>query len=248
MTQKPLFFVGLHQPANAGQFARCMVSVNRLEHRKSDFQVNDWIMDSGAFTRISTGRGHMPVKDYARQIERWSRCGNMMAAVTQDWMCEAFILGITGLTVEDHQRLTLERYAQLREAVGSTVYVMPVLQGYTPEEYVTHVRQYGAELGKGAWVGVGSVCKRNASPGSVERVLWAIHDERPDLRLHGFGLKRTALQSGVANSLLYSCDSMAWSYAARKAGRDANGPGEAHRYVEQIERMPVQAMLWSVQE
>jgi hypothetical protein len=38
------------------------------------------------------------------------------------------------LTVADHQRLTIERYdALLAEDTG--VYIMPVLQGYSPAEY-----------------------------------------------------------------------------------------------------------------
>ena len=84
---RPLFFVGLHKPQHAWRFERCMVSVNVLEHRRGDFAVQDWILDSGAFTRITTRRGHMLVADYADQLSRWSRCGNLLAAVCQDWMC-----------------------------------------------------------------------------------------------------------------------------------------------------------------
>ena len=41
------------------------------------------------------------------------------------------------------------------------VYIMPVLQGYKPEEYIEHLNMYGSRPSLGAWVGVGSVCKRN---------------------------------------------------------------------------------------
>jgi hypothetical protein len=220
-----------------------MVSVNRLEHRKSDFRPQEWILDSGAFTRIARGIGHMEVEAYARQIQRWARCGNLVAAVSQDYMCEPFILGITGSTVAEHQRLTIQRYRLLRNWVGDT-YIMPVLQGYTPREYQAHIEDYGDDLSAGAWVGIGSVCKRNGSPRQVEVLLSAIAEVRPDLRLHGFGLKRTALESHLVNELLYSCDSMAWSYAARKEGRNANDPLEAHRYVSQLATMPVQGGLF----
>lgn len=154
-------------------------------------------------------------------------------------MCEPFVLAQTGLTVPDHQRLTIERYDTLLSEC-LPVYLMPVLQGYQPREYVAHIRQYGDRLQSGAWVGVGSVCKRNTHTGSVEDVLLAIYQERPDLRLHGFGLKLTALRSGVVNDLLYSCDSQAWSYAARRHGRDANSPLEAERYRQQVVTLPVQ--------
>ena len=43
------------------------------------------------------------------------------------------------------------------------------------------------------WVGVGSVCNRNRNPAAIAHILSALQDERPDLRFHGFGVKRTVL-------------------------------------------------------
>jgi hypothetical protein len=51
----------------------------------------------------------------------------------------------TGLTVEEYQRLTIERYDELL-VCRTGVYILPVLQGYQPEEYVSHIRQYGDRL------------------------------------------------------------------------------------------------------
>lgn len=237
-------------PNHAQHFDAAFVSVNRLRGRKSHFPVGDWIMDSGAFTEIAThGRYRHDVGEYAAEIRRWSGCGNMVAAVAQDYMCEARMLAKTGLTVADHQRLTIERYdALLTEATG--VYILPVLQGYASEDYVTHVRAYGDRLALGAWVGVGSICKRNGDPRAIEAVLLAIKTERPDLRLHGFGLKSTALSSGLVRELLWSADSMAWSFAARKArhhgdkSRNSNCWREARRWVDAIANQPTQA-AWS---
>jgi hypothetical protein len=236
------FYIGLHQPADARLFDRCMVSINRIRERRSAFPAKEVIIDGAGFTEVSTHGGyrHSP-EEYAEQINHWKRKLGpaMVAAVTQDYMCEPFILGVTGLTVADHQRLTIERYDRIRLAVADA-YVMPVLQGYTPAEYVDHIRQYGERLTSGMWVGVGSVCKRNGDPRAIEDVLLAIHQARPDLRLHGFGLKKTAFGSGLVWQLLESADSLAWSYHARKQGRNANDPREAVRYLEAIRRQPVQ--------
>ena len=95
----------------------------------------------------------------------------------------------------------------------------------------------------GAWVGVGSVCKRNGSPDQVAAVLMAVKQARPDLLLHGFGLKTTALAHPFVRSMLHSADSMAWSFAARKQGRNANDWREAVRWTDAIESRPVQHML-----
>lgn len=245
------FFVGLHMTNHARHFDAAFVSVNRLRGRKSDFVVGDWIMDSGAFTTILAHGGYPhPVAEYAAQIRRWKSCGNLLAAVSQDYMCEPAMLERTGLTIAEHQRLTIERYdALLAEDTG--VYIMPVLQGYAPQDYVSHLRQYGgARLWRHAWVGVGSVCKRNGDPKAIEAVLHAIKTERPDLRLHGFGLKVTALSSPLVRELLTSADSMAWSYAARAArvrgdkSRSGNCWREARRWIEAIEARPVQS-VWS---
>jgi len=238
------FFVGLHQPSDAKRVPDSFISVNRLRDRKSDFTVGDWIMDSGAFSTILTHGGYPEgVEEYAKQINRWKQCGNLLAAVAQDYMCEPGMLKLTGLTVADHQRLTIERYDALLPLV-TDCYIMPVLQGYDPSDYVDHIRQYGERLKPGMWVGVGSVCKRNGNPGAIAEVLMAIKGDRPDLQLHGFGLKKTALQFGLVRALLHTADSMAWSYHARKNGRSANDWREARDFASKIIRMEFQRPLF----
>lgn len=230
------FFVGLHQPSDARHFDRCMISYNRLKTRKSDFQVGEWMMDSGAFTEISThGHYREGVESYAAAIVRWASCGRLVAAVSQDYMCEPMILRKTGLTIADHQRLTIERYDAIRGLVSSSIHVLPVLQGYLPDHYAAHVAAYGARLWSGMWAGVGSVCKRNGSPREMAAVLRAIKHVRPDLQLHGFGAKTTALESAEVRGLLHSADSMAWSYAARRENRNANDWREAAAFAARID-------------
>jgi hypothetical protein len=237
------FFVGLHQPSDAKHFQAAFVSVNRIRNRKKPFEVGDWIMDSGAFTEISQhGKYRHSPDEFAAQIRRWKGNGNLLAAVSQDYMCERFILDKTGMTVQEHQRLTVERYDALVEA-DTGVYIMPVLQGYVRREYRDHIAMYGDRLTHGMWVGVGSICKRNGDPIAIENVLLAIHDVRPDLRLHGFGLKTTALGSGLVRELLYTADSMAWSFSARMQGRNANDWREARDWMEKMMSRAVQAPL-----
>lgn len=233
------FFVGLHQPSDARHFDAAFISVNRLRSRKSQFMTGDWIMDSGAFTEVSThGAYRHSVAEYASEIRRWSCNGNLLAAVAQDYMCEPFIIRKTGLSVRQHQELTVERYDALTACDTGGVYIMPVLQGFLPQEYVHHIRMYGSRLAFGQWVGVGSVCKRNGDVRMIEAVLQAIKTERPDLQLHGFGLKTTALSSGLVRNLLATADSMAWSFSARKQGRNANDWREAKAWSNRITDPP----------
>lgn len=275
------FYVGLHHPHVAGNFDLAFVSINALRGRKSDFPCKTWIMDSGAFTEISThGRYRYSPERYATEIERWRSCGNMELAVAQDWMCEPWILKSVALSegvempvdwqslvvpmgefdfvarqitsaeinaarvftdemarerVRIHQQRTVERYDALKAATDAPI--MPVLQGYKPAEYLECLALYGERLTHGMRVGVGSICKRNSHPAMIEHILTLIKQKRPDLRLHGFGLKLTAVaRTNIAN-LLYSADSMAWSFAARKEGRNANDWREAKAYEERIDNL-----------
>lgn len=226
--QQPLFFIG-SSPSMARKIinpncpaAGVMVSANALRSRKSDFDVVDWILDSGAFTEVARHGGYRSeVDEYHKQICRWVNCGNLLAAVAQDWMCEPFALERTGLSVAQHQHLTIKRYDQLVR-LNPPVEIMPVLQGYQSSEYLQHLKDYGDRLSPGAWVGVGSVCRRNSKPNEVANILKTIKLVRSDLRLHGFGLKETALEFPEVRSLIYSCDSMAWSYPQKFTAGDDN--------------------------
>jgi len=228
-----IFYLGTHMVNHAKHFNTSFISVNVLRKRVSNFVVNDWILDSGAFSELSLyGHYRFPVSEYANQINRWKLCGNLITAVCQDYMCEPFMLEKTGLTIKEHQQLTIERYDELVNLTDVTI--MPVLQGYEPKDYINHLDMYGDRLTNGLRVGVGSVCKRNGNPNAIVAVLETIKKVRPDLRLHGFGLKTTALRNNYITSLLDSADSMAWSYAARKQGGNRNGLQEALDFTEKI--------------
>lgn len=236
-----MFYVGLHQPSDAKHFEHAFVSVNRIRRRKKPIGAGAWIMDSGAFTEIAThGHYRSSVADYAAEINRWADDPTLVAAVAQDYMCEPFILTKTGLTVEEHQRLTIERYDDLVALVDPRIYVMPVFQGYAVADYLHHIEMYEDRLKAGAYVGVGSICKRNTDIQQIEDILTAIKRARPDLRLHGFGLKTTALSSWVVQNCLHSADSMAWSFAARRQGRNANDWREAMDFIQRIKVKPTQ--------
>lgn len=238
------FFVGLHQPAHAKHFELACISIKRLWKRRKPVACGKVLIDSGAFTELFLhGHYRHGVETYAAELHRLHVGGviEIAAAVAQDYMCEPFILAKTGLDIAAHQRLTIERYdallVELDRLFGGKCpfHVMPVLQGFAPADYAHHVDIYGDRLTPGMWVGVGSVCKRQGDPAAVIRVLQAISWRRSDLLLHGFGVKKTSLLHSGIRALLTTADSMAWSFAARKQGRDANDWREAHRFAKIIE-------------
>ena len=92
--------------------------------------------------------------------------------------------------------------------------MIPVLQGWTPGDYVRCADAYhhaGINLAAEPLIGIGSICRRQATT-QTELILDALH-ARGLTRLHGFGIKIGGLIR--CGHLLSSADSMAWSFAAR---------------------------------
>lgn len=232
------FYLGVHHPRLAWPLTlrgfRVCLSANVLRDRVCEVPFlgcdAPWLLDSGAFTQVALQGGFSQTPQaYAAMIRTYGRTG-LIAASTQDYMVEALALRSTGLTMAQHQALTIARFDAIRDSGTDRVHLLPVLQGRHPEDYRRHLEAYGDRIGPGAWVGVGSLCKRQGRPAVIAAILDAILLDRPDLRLHGFGCKRTSLLDPQVRRRLATADSMAWSYAARFEGRDQNAWDEAGRF------------------
>lgn len=181
-----------------------------------------WALDSGAFTELSQFGGFQTSEnDYVEKVCFYAdEVGQLEWAAPQDWMCEPFMLDKTGLTVADHQKRTIASVQKLRWLCKG-VPIIPVLQGWTVADYQRHWEMYdkaGIDLETEPRIGVGSVCRRQATTEAVE-----IFAALQPLRLHGFGVKLLGLDR--LKTLLASCDSMAWSLDAR---RGQPLPGHTH--------------------
>jgi len=167
---------------------------------------------------------------------RWSvQTQNLAWAAVQDWMCEPVIRERTGLTVADHQRLTIQSYLDL-SALAPEIEWLPVLQGWQRGDYLDHVRQYeraGVRLEVLPLVGLGSVCRRQDTLMAEELIAEL---SRAGLAVHAFGIKTRGLRR-VAH-LLESSDSLAWSTRARKASAL---PGCTHEHCNNCLRF---ALRW----
>lgn len=219
------FYLGTHQPQwlSDARFARVplFVSHRRLTGRQTlPRAVGRWALDSGGFSELSLYGGWVtPPAAYVAAVRRYdAEIGNLDWAAPQDWMCEPHMLARTGLTIADHQRRTVANYLDLtaRWAAVSDADspFMPVLQGWTQADYLHCVDLYaqaGVDLTAVPVVGVGSVCRRQAT-GEIAEVLAELAQR--DLWLHGFGMKAEGFRA--CRHLLLSADSMAWSFNARR--------------------------------
>jgi hypothetical protein len=230
----PRFFLGAHQPGwlRDDRAAPLFVSDRQLRgYRRLPRAGTVWALDSGAFTTLARGEVFDPPATYASRVRRYrDEIGHLAWAAPQDWMCEPFILAATGLSVAEHQRRTVANYVALRDAAPDLP-IIPVVQGWTPADYLRCVDLYAAPTSRGGadldlstvdLAGLGSVCRRQGT-GTAEHIITALHGHGVT-RLHGFGIKVLGLRR--FGHLLTSADSMAWSYAARRAAaplRDCAG-------------------------
>lgn len=211
------FYLGTHEPSWLARIdVPLFISRRRLARIKRwPRALGPWCMDSGGFTELSMGgRWTVGPSQYIDEIRRaQTEIGGLAWAAPQDWMCEPAVLRMTGLTVAKHQALTVESVMRLRDAVGSTV--IPVLQGWRVHEYMDHAEQYaraGIDVCTEPVVGVGTVCRRQSTREGVEIIRTVA---AAGVHVHGFGVKITGLRA--TRDALTSADSMAWSFAARRA-------------------------------
>jgi hypothetical protein len=212
------FYLGAHHPHWLWQAAFPLFVSHRQLTRRRTLRpaLSPWALDSGGFTELSMhGRWITLPAAYAEAVDRYAaQVGNLEFAAPQDWMCEPAILARTGLTVGEHQERTITSYLTLR-ALAPHLPFIPVLQGWDLADYVRCAALYraaGVDLASLPLMGLGSVCRRQ-STGQIAVIVTTL--AALGLRLHGFGIKTSGLH--LYGHRLASADSMAWSYAARRA-------------------------------
>lgn len=218
------FYLGAHMPhwlATAG--VPLFVSHRRLAGRRSlPRATTDWALDSGGFSELSLfGEWRTTPEQYVDAVRRYdTETGRLSWAAPQDWMCEPVMLARTGLSVAEHQERTVLNYLRLQELWAGMTNVespfIPVLQGWARDDYLRCwdlYHRHGVDLSNVFLVGLGSVCRRQAT-GELGDIVRAIRGLDPGVPLHGFGVKTRGLQ--LYGPELESADSMAWSFEARR--------------------------------
>ena len=219
------FYLGTHKPVWLSRFDIPMfVSRNSLvTYKKLPRALGRWALDSGGFTEISKyGRWRTDIETFIADVRRFrDEVGNMDWSACQDWMCEPHMLELTGGSVESHQLMTTTNYIELRHRAPDIPWA-PVLQGWGWGDHVRHAelyKQHGVDLTKCPAVGIGSVCRRQGTTRGI-LLITEIAEALPGVRLHGFGFKTDGLlglKELPMDFPLYSSDSLAWSYSARRA-------------------------------
>jgi hypothetical protein len=246
-----LFYLGTHMPhwLKDERFADVPLFISRRTLNRLGTPpraCTAFALDSGGFTELQMfGRWTLNAEQYADEVGRYIRhYGKHLHWVApQDWMCEPLVLaggnaarGVvfkgTGLTVEEHQRRTIQNFVQLRGLLGDIV--IPVLQGWRLQDYWRCQQMYadaGVDLASASTVGVGTVCRRQSTNEATQIMSTLAVD---GLRLHGFGFKKQGLAN--CHPVMASADSTAWSDTARRnpvllPGHGSPGPGRPRGHI-----------------
>jgi hypothetical protein len=135
-----------------------------------------WALDSGGFTELSMfGEWRTTEDAYVRDVRRFAaEIGRLEWVAPMDWMCEPLMLAKTGLMFRwspETDRCELPAAPRRTRPV-----VIPVLQGWTLDEYLSCwdlYHQCGVDLEWEPVIGLGSVCRRQntAEAGRIVRAV-----------------------------------------------------------------------------
>ena len=232
------FWLGTHLPHWLSRVdVPLFVSRTRLQHRTTLPRARGpWALDSGAFSELQRyGKWTITAAQYIAFVRRCTEeIGHLQWAAPMDWMTEEAVIrgGTVGrtrfvgtrLSLAEHQRRTVHNYLELRH-LADDLPIVPVLQGQSIDDYKRIVDAYhraGVDLHREPLVGLGSVCRRQAT----RQVAALVADlAATGLRLHGFGIKTAGLARHAA--YLHSADSLAWSLRGRRVRPCAHGPARS---------------------
>ncbi|WP_433463929.1 DUF7221 family queuine tRNA-ribosyltransferase-like protein [Spirillospora sp. CA-128828] len=211
-----------------------------------------WLLDSRGFTVLSRKQddGHyarwdITPQQYVRGRPRLRRPDRPHGSrSSMDWICEGPVRANTGFEILEHLRRTVISYLELRW-LDPTLPIFPVIQGdasLTVDHHLHCVDMYeqaGIDLTALPLVGVGSVCKLQATARIVDLFAALHHRLGGRTRLHAFGVKAQGL-AAIAPAV-YSADSQAWSKQGRATVKRCPHPDSGVRWEANC---PIAAQQW----
>ena len=189
---------------------RVMLSYNMLRKLKAAWSIDiPFMMDSGAFSVILThGKYPFTPEEYTSGIEKW----HPDITWTMDYPCEPSVQKRGDYNPKKAQEMTIDNQIKLLDLNVNT---QMVVQGWTINDYLENLDRIKDQGLLTEHLGIGSVCRRGQNK-EIARIVRAIHNSVPSwVKLHGFGIKVSALKETDARFLLHSADSESWDYERR---------------------------------
>ena len=189
---------------------RVMLSYNYVRKLKMPWRMQiPFMMDSGAFAVIlKYGKYPFTPEEYALGIEKW----HPDIAWTMDYPCEPSVQKKGQYDPISAQETTIDNQIRLLDQNAGT---QMVVQGWTVSDYLENLDRIKDQGLLTEHLGIGSVCRRGQNR-EIARIIRAIHNNVPSwVKLHGFGIKVSALRDTDAKFYLHSVDSQSWGYEMR---------------------------------
>jgi len=211
----------------------------------------DFALDSGGFVALNKwGDYPFTAEDYLNLIDHMQPSW----AASMDYPCEPDIAKGTKLSVNERIMATVEYAVYLSRRNEK---IIPVLQGYTPDEYEQCYRLLSSKM-RVTRLALGSVCKRQSTR-EIADLCWELTQFLPAVPIHGFGVKLRALAFPETWALFSSIDTNAWEFYHRTKywpknrdyGRrftDAEVFREYREKIESLVNKPRQLMLKPIDE
>lgn len=166
-------------------------------------------IDSGGFQATATWDMSFPYEP--RRLYEWAESIDADYVAMPDFACEpelheTSVMHRVARTVEEHA------YAQHQYDEGDYSFdLIPVLQGYYPEQYEACVRMFEQEGLIRDYMAIGTVCKRD-SVNAIHNVVESIEQLLPNTEFHMFGMTLNAWKDRRMWGRFRSADTAAWNW------------------------------------
>jgi len=240
------FFVTLH---NSGQdkyyiYPYVMISAGCLWNNKTQklrfsykrpATCEEFFLDSGGFNLLSR------YKTYPFSVKTYCRLAKKMKpdyVAIMDYPCESIIGRKWGLSVEERIKLTVENATECMKYDVGALWI-PVIQGYTLDEYKYCVDLYDEKDLLREYMAVGSMCRRTRTS-LIGEYLYEIyhylekHKNIKKPKIHAFGLKINTLNNFIVFKHIYSTDSCAFCFRKNTTTEKIES---FHNFIKKIEKI-----------
>jgi len=184
------------------------------------WNTEELFVDSGGYSLMLDTGTHPPADEYLDYVAQ----ADADYYALQDFPNEPEILEEYGRSILQHREFTREYSASVLAAHhdrGLDATPVSVLQGWETDDYLQAIDRYDDAGVLTEYVGLGSVCRRNAEADIKDVVRTVDNALSGKHRIHAFGVKSNILDDQEMVDRLASADSLAydWSYT-----KDVPGP------------------------
>lgn len=182
--------------------------------------IENLFLDSGgAPDTMKAWGGEYPTSDeeYLDYVEKYEP----EYFALRDYPCEKKLLREIDRTVEKNLEMTIDRHINLMDLLDDRDIKsepVSVIQGKDTSDYLKCIEMFEDHNLITPYIGIGTLCGRSANE-VIKKVVKTVREQLPNKKIHGFGIKKSALKIGEIFRKLDSADSQAYEYNEQHSSR-----------------------------